>query len=58
MKSGDVLNLLKISRPTLAKYLKEGRIKAKRQSNGQWDYNEADVYKVFNKSSACSTAIP
>ena len=49
MKSGDVLNLLKISRPTLAKYLKEGRIKAERQPNGQWDYNEADVYKVFNK---------
>ena len=49
MKSGDVLNLLKISCPKLAKYLKEGRIKAERQPNGQWDYNEADVYRVFNK---------
>jgi len=57
MKSGDVLNLLQISRPTLAKYLKEGRIKAERQPNGQWDYNETDVYKVFNKGVPRKTII-
>ena len=49
MRSGDVLKLLNISRPTLAKYLKEGRIRAERQPNGQWDYNENDAYKIFNK---------
>ena len=49
MKSGDVLRLLGISRPTLAKYLKDGRLRAERQSNGLWDYNEEDVYKIFNK---------
>ena len=57
MKSGDVLNLLQISRPTLAKYLKEGRIKAERQPNGQWDYNETDVYKFFNKGVPRKTII-
>jgi len=49
MKSGDVLQLLRISRPTLAKYLREGRIRAERLPNGLWDYNDEDVYKVFNK---------
>ena len=57
MKSGDVLNLLQISRPTLAKYLKEGRIKAERQPNGQWDYDETDVYKFFNKGVPRKTII-
>ena len=49
MRSGDVLKLLGISRPTLAKYLREGRVKGERLPNGQWDYNEQDVYKIFNK---------
>jgi len=49
MKSGEVLKMLGISRPTLAKYLREGRIQGERQPNGLWDYNEEDVYKVFNK---------
>ena len=49
MKSKDVLRLLSISRPTLAKYLREGRIHAERLPNGLWDYNDEDVYKVFNK---------
>jgi len=49
MKSGDVLRLLGISRPTLAKHLREGRIRAARLNNGHWDYNEEDVYKIFNK---------
>jgi len=49
MKSGEVLRLLGISRPTLAKHLREGRIRAARLHNGLWDYNEEDVYKIFNK---------
>ena len=49
MKSGEVLRLLGISRPTLAKHLREGRIRAVRLQNGHWDYNEEDVYKIFNK---------
>jgi len=49
LRSGDVLKLLGISRPTLAKYLREGRVKGERLPNGQWDYNEQDVYKIFNK---------
>jgi len=49
MKSGEVLRLLGISRPTLAKHLREGRIRASRLHNGLWDYNEEDVYKIFNK---------
>ena len=57
MKSGDVLRLLNISRPTLAKYLKEGRINAERKVNGQWEYNEEDVFKIFNKGIPRKTLI-
>lgn len=49
MKSGEVLALLGISRPTLAKHLKEGRIRAERLPNSLWNYNQDDVYKIFNK---------
>ena len=57
MKSGEVLKLLGISRPTLAKHLREGRIRAERLPNGLWDYNDEDVYKVFNKGIPRKTII-
>ena len=49
MKSNEVLRLLRISRPTLTKYIKTGMITAKKMPNGHYDYDEKDVYKVFNK---------
>lgn len=50
MKAKDVLKILGISRPTLHKYAKEGRIKIneKLQSNF-YDYDEDSVYSLIGK---------
>jgi len=47
MKAKEVLELLKISRPTLTKYVKEGKIRVTIMPNGFYDYNEEDIYKIF-----------
>ena len=44
LKSKDVLKILKISRVTLSKYVKEKKIRVKKLPNGYYDYNEDDVY--------------
>ena len=44
MKSKDVLKILKISRVTLSKYVKENKIRVRKLPNGYYDYNEDDVY--------------
>lgn len=49
MKSKDVLNLLRISRTTLTKYVKDETIRTFTLPNGQYDYNDEDVYQKFNK---------
>lgn len=49
MKAGETLSLLRVSRPTLASYVKTGKIKATRLPNGQYDYDEASVYGFLNK---------
>lgn len=49
MKAKEVLNLLRITRPTLYRYVEKGFIKATKLPNGYYDYNEEDVYKWFNK---------
>lgn len=46
MKSKKVLNILKITRPTLCSYVKRGIIKVKEQVNGYYDYDEESVYKL------------
>ena len=48
MKSNKVLKLLKITRPTLTNYVKTGKIKAVKQPNGFYDYNNDDVFKLAN----------
>ena len=50
MKSKEVLNLLRISRPTLTKYVKTGVIKVHKLPNGQYDYNSDSVYQLLNKN--------
>ena len=50
MKAYEVLNLLKISRPTLCKYVKEGVIHTVRRPNGYYMYCDEDVYRLMNKS--------
>ena len=45
MKSKEVLELLQISRPTLTKYVKSGRIRVEVMKNGRYDYDKDSVYK-------------
>ncbi len=43
MKAKEVMNLLKISKPTLYKYVKQGLIKIDSNINGKYRYNEESV---------------
>lgn len=49
MLSKEVLDLLKITRQTLTRYVKTGIIRTTTFPNGRYDYNNDDVYKIFNK---------
>ena len=49
MKANEVLNLLRITRPTLTKYVKEGIIKTEKLPNGRYEYYTESVYAFFNK---------
>ncbi|MCI6189789.1 MAG: hypothetical protein MR691_07570 [Clostridium sp.] len=49
MKSKEVLALLRVTRPTLTKYVKNGTIKATLLPNGQYDYDDESVYAFINK---------
>lgn len=44
MKSKEVLALLRVTRLTLTKYVKNGTIKATLLPNGQYDYDDESVY--------------
>lgn len=48
MKANEVLKILNISRPTLCKYVKEGKIKAIKLNNGQYNYDDKSVYSLLN----------
>lgn len=49
MKSKDVLRLLGVTRQTLSKYVRDGKIRAELKHNNQFDYCEEDVFKLANK---------
>lgn len=49
MKSKEVLKLLKVTRPTLCRYVKSGIIRVETQVNGDYNYNADDVYKLVYK---------
>lgn len=49
MKANEVLRILNISRPTLTKYVKLGKIKVTAKGNGRYDYDASSVYKFLNK---------
>ena len=57
MKSHEVLSLLRISRPTLTKYVKTGVIKATTLPNGLYDYDKQSVMALFNDGIPLSTYI-
>ena len=49
IKACEVLNLLRVSRPTLTNYVKQGIIDIVKLPNGRYDYDEKTVYKFMNK---------
>ena len=49
MKAKEVLQVLRVTRPTLTKYVKDGLIKVVVKSNGQYDYDTDSVYEFLNK---------
>lgn len=51
MKAKDVLKILKVTRPTLTKYVKEGKLKVNLLPNGFYDYDENSVFSVAKISS-------
>lgn len=57
MKASEVLKILRISRPTLSKYVKEGIIKVTVLKNGRYDYLSDSVYAFLNKEVQRKTVI-
>ena len=51
MRAKEVLELLKITRPTLCKYVKQGLIKIDAVINGQYRYNEESVRALLKNNS-------
>ncbi len=49
MKASKVLKLLQVTRPTLCRYVKEGKILGKPLPNGYYDYDEESVYRFLDK---------
>jgi predicted site-specific integrase-resolvase len=49
MKAKQVLQLLKITRPTLTKYIKLGKLKVIPLPNNFYDYDDDSVYALMNK---------
>lgn len=48
MRANEVLDLLKITRPTLCAYVKSGKLDVETMSNGQYDYCEISVQRMLN----------
>jgi predicted site-specific integrase-resolvase len=57
MKAGEVLRLLRISRPTLYQYGKKGILKRRKLPNGKYDWDEESVYQILNKDVKRKTCI-
>jgi len=49
MTAQEVLRVLQITRPTLTKYVKTGKLKVTVKGNGRYDYDVESVYKMLNK---------
>ena len=50
LRSKDVLQLLRVTRQTLSKYVRDGKIHVRKLPNGHYDYDSDDVYAIFNKN--------
>ena len=49
MTAQEVLRTLQITRATLTKYVKTGKLKVTVKGNGRYDYDADSVYKMMNK---------
>lgn len=49
MRTKEVLELLKVHRVTLNRYVREGKIRVTKMSNGRYEYNDDDVYSFIGK---------
>lgn len=49
MRCKEVLELLKVHRVTLNKYVREGKIRVTELANGRYEYNNDDVYAFIGK---------
>ena len=50
MKANEALSILRVTRPTLARYVKEGKNNATELPTGRYDYDEESIYKFLNKN--------
>ncbi len=60
MESKKVLNLLKCTRQTLTKQVKNGIIRTTKLKNGYYDYNDEDIYCILsnnNRNNCCFTKL-
>lgn len=48
MKAKEVMQILRISNPTLSSYVKKGWIKTTTLPNGRYNYDEESVYDMLN----------
>ena len=48
MKAKEVMKILRISNPTLSRYIKNGWIRATRLPNNRYNYDEESVYEFLN----------
>ena len=48
MKAKEVMQILRISNPTLSSYVKKGWIKVTKMPNGRYNYDEESVYEMLN----------
>lgn len=48
MKAKEVMQVLRISNPTLSSYVKKGWIKVTTMPNGRYNYDEESVYEMLN----------
>lgn len=57
MRAGEVLNILRITRPTLQSYRKKGYIKATQLPNGHFDFDADSVYRLKNRNQSRQTIL-
>lgn len=49
MKAKEALQILGVSRETLSRYVKQGRVKVTVRENGQYNYDRDSIYRMVNK---------